>query len=163
MKHTNKQWKITGLMTLALFLLFSVCILGVLLTGGNVYRRITDKNAAAYRQRTAVQYLTTRIRQADVAGGIAVTELEGIPALQIQEQIDGRTYLTHIYCQDGYIRELYAQAGRELTPADGEPVIAARQLAFLWEPPMLTLQIQFADTTCRELALTLRSEQEAVS
>ena len=162
MKIARKQWKITGFMALALFLLFSVCILGVLLTGADVYSRLVENDRAAYDRRTALQYLTTKVRQADTAESIQVVDFAGIPALQISEQIQGKTYLTRIYCQDGYIRELLAEESRDLAPEDGELVLEAEQLDFVWEPPLLTLQIRFADSTVRQSVLTVRSEQEAV-
>ena len=111
----QRRWKITGFMALVLFLLFSLCILGVLLTGADVYGRITEKDRTAYDRRTAVQYLTTKIRQSDAHGNLAVTELDGIPALQLQEQVGDRVYVTHIYCAEGYIWELYAQQGSGLS------------------------------------------------
>lgn len=158
----QKRWKMTGFVALVLFLLFSVCVLGVLLTGGDVYRKITEKDRQVFDQRTAVQYLTTKVRQSDAAGNLAVTEFEGLPALQLREQVGDRVYVTHIYCMDGYLRELYAQEGSGLAPGDGERVLPAEHLDLQWTAPMLTFTLAFADGTQRQAALTLRSEQEMI-
>jgi len=158
----QRRWKITGFMALVLFLLFSLCILGVLLTGADVYRKITEKDRTTYDRRTAVQYLTTKIRQSDAHGNLAVTEIDGIPALQLQEQVGDRVYVTHIYCAEGYIWELYAQQGSGLSAKDGERVLEAASLDFRWDPPMLTINIGFADGTGRQLHVTVRSEQEMI-
>lgn len=158
----QKQWKMTGFMALVLFLLFSVCILGVLLTGGDVYRKITEKDRTAYDCRTAVQYLTTKVRQSDTADNLAVVEFEGFPALQLREQVGERTYVTQIYCMDGYLWELYAQEDSGLAPSDGERVLPAENLDLQWKPPVLTFTLTFADGTQRQATLTLRSEQEMI-
>lgn len=158
----QRRWKITGFMALVLFLLFSVCILGVLLTGADVYRKITEKDRQVFDRRTAVQYLTTKVRQSDADGNLRITEFDGIPAIQLREQLNGRTYLTNIYCADGYLWELYAQEGSSLSLEDGERVLKAESMALNWESPVLTIHIGFADNTQQQITLILRSEQEMI-
>lgn len=159
----QRQGKLTGFMALVLFLLFSLCVLGVLLTGADVYQRITQRDSAAYDRRTAVQYLTTKLRQSDETENLAVVDFEGIPALRLREQIGDRCYQTHIYCMDGYIWELYAREGSGLSPEDGAKVLPAESMQLQWEAPVLTVNIGFADGTQRQAVLTLRSEGERFS
>ena len=159
----QRQWKITGLIALVLFLLFALCILGVLLTGADVYNRITDADQTAYDQRTAIQYLTTKIRQSDEHGKVSVVELDGLQTLQLQETVGTRTYLTYIYCMDGYLWELYAREDHGLSTADGTKVMAAEQMKLQWLSPVLTIDIEFTDGSWRQAKLTLRSEQEMIA
>ena len=158
----QRRGKITGFMALVLFLLFSLCILGVLLTGADVYQRITQHDSAAYDRRTAVQYLTTKIRQSDEMDNLAVVDFEGIPALRLDEHVGDRVYQTHIYCMDGYIWELYARENSGLSPEDGTKVLPAEHMELQWESPVLTVQVGFDDGTARQAVLTLRSEQEMI-
>ena len=65
MKKRPIQHQLNGLMALLLFGVFAACVLAVLLTGANAYRRLTQRDQAAYLRRTCVQYLATRVRQAD--------------------------------------------------------------------------------------------------
>lgn len=58
-----------------LFGVFAGCVLGVLLTGADAYQRLTDRGQETFDERTAAQYLTTRVRQADAAGGVFVAPL----------------------------------------------------------------------------------------
>ena len=47
MKKRPIRHQIDGLIALLLFGVFSVCILAVLLTGADAYRRLTDRDQAA--------------------------------------------------------------------------------------------------------------------
>ena len=72
MKKRVTQHHLDGLIALLLFGLFAVCILAVLLTGAKAYRRLTQRDQAAYERRTSVQYIATRVRQADRLGGVTL-------------------------------------------------------------------------------------------
>ena len=64
--------RMDGLLALLLFALFAACVLAVLLTGARAYRRLTLRDQASYNTRTCVQYVATRVRQADTAAGVEV-------------------------------------------------------------------------------------------
>ena len=74
MKKEQENSKITGLMALLVFAVFAVCVLGVLLTGAGVYKRLVGSGAEDYSRRTAAQYVTTRVRQADRAGSVGLED-----------------------------------------------------------------------------------------
>ncbi len=63
MKKRPIQHQLNGLMALLLFGVFAACVLAVLLTGANAYRRLTQRDQEAYLRRTCVQYLATRVRR----------------------------------------------------------------------------------------------------
>ena len=96
MKNEQKQSRITGLMALVVFGVFAVCILAVLLTGANVYQRLVHRGTQDYDRRTAAQYVTTRIRQADRAGSVTVEDFDGLDALALREIINGETYYREV-------------------------------------------------------------------
>ena len=99
---------IDGLLALLLFGVFAVCVLAVLLTGARAYRGLTQRDQAAYSRRVCVQYIATRVRQADRAEGVSVEPFGEGDALVLSE--DG--YVTRVYHYDGYLMELYAKIGR---------------------------------------------------
>lgn len=98
--------------------------------GADGYQRLTQRDQEAYAQRTAAQYLATRIRQADTAAGITVEPFgsDGPDALLLHEQVEGTTYVTRVYCYEGYLRELFSAADAELLPADGEKILEMQNL-----------------------------------
>ena len=51
-------------------------------------------------------------------------------ALEMTETLDGIDFVTTIYCHDGSLCELYAEAGLRFSPEDGEAVAPAEGLSF---------------------------------
>ena len=140
-------------MALLLFGVFAVCILAVLLTGADAYRRLTQRDRAAYERRTCVQYVATRVRQSDRLDGVRLEEFNGTDCLVLDAEEE---YVTRIYCHDGWIMELYCAAGLEMDPEDGEPVMAAEGLGFTLEDGLLTITATDSQGTEQTLLLSLR-------
>lgn len=161
-KFTSKRY-MDGLLILLLFGVFAVSVLAVLLSGAGAYRRLTERDDRAYDRRTALQYVATRVRQADRQGAVAVRSFEGCPALILSEEIEGEVYETRIYHYDGYIRELFVWAEEEFLPEDGEKVLPAESLLVDWEEPGLQIRVLTEDGRWQELRLALRSGEGAAS
>lgn len=148
----EKTHKITDLLSLTVFALFALCVLAVLLTGGNVYRNLVRSGGETYADRTAVSYIATRVRQAQA---VTVEDFGGCDALVIREEANGKTYLTRIYCHDGYLRELYAAQASQLQPGDGEKILEAEAFSVSLADGLLTAVIDG-----NTLTLQLRSGRE---
>ena len=161
MKQRPNNRKADSLLALLLFGVFAVCILAVLLTGADAYRRLSQRDRESYDSRTAVQYLSTRVRQADRLGGVEAGSFEGCPALILPEEIDGVRYETRVYCYDGYLRELFAAADGGFLPSDGEKVLPAEALRVSAGEAALYLELCTADGQWQELTLYLRSGEGA--
>jgi hypothetical protein len=71
-----------------------------------------------------------KVRNADRAGDVQVGYFYGHSALLIQEEIDGRGFLTAIYLYDGAMRELFHERGTGLQPEDGTALVATEYLRF---------------------------------
>ena len=153
MKQKTIKHHIDGFIALLLFGVFAVCVLAVLLTGADAYRRLTRRDNAAYDRRTCVQYVATRVRQADTLDGVSVEDFGGTACLALR---DG-DYVTRVYCYDGWLMELYCAGGSELDPEDGERVMAAQALDLSLEDGMLTIAATDAQGTESTLLLSLRS------
>lgn len=153
MKKQPIRHQIDGLIALLLFGVFSVCILAVLLTGADAYRRLTQRDQAAGDRRTCLQYIATRVRQADRLDGVRVEDFNGVNALVFTE---GDGCVTRVYCYNGYIMELYAEEDLDLTLEAGESIMAAGDLDFSLANGRLTVS-QGAD----QIILSLRSGKGA--
>ena len=94
---------ISGLLVLLLFAVFAVCIMSVLLTGADAYRRLAHRDQESFGRRTVTQYIATKVRQNDAVGAITVHHFgeSGVKAdgdtLQMLEQLEGEEYCTRIY------------------------------------------------------------------
>lgn len=147
-----KQRKITDLLALLVFAVFALCILLVLLTGAGAYRNLVRQGQTQYHSRTALQYLSTRVRQAE---SVALEDFEGCEALACRERVGEKTYVTRVYCFDGWLRELFCAEMAQLSPEDGEKVLEADRISFQLETDLLTVQ-----TDGGKLTLLLRSGRE---
>ena len=144
-------------MVLVLFGVFAVCILSVLLTSADAYRRLAERDEKSYDQRVAAQYLATRVRQGDETGKIFVETFDGVDALVLQEEIDGEVYETRVYCYDGYLRELFAGKGEEFYVGDGEQILRAESMSLVQENRVIMAEITDPDGQVQGLTLYLRS------
>ncbi len=157
MRQENDH-SLNGLLAMVLFGVFAACVLSVLLTGTDAYQRLTERDQASYESRTAAQYIATRVRQADCAGGVSAGTFGDSDALELWETVGESTYVTRVYCYDGWLRELFTDAGGDFAPEDGEKVLEADSLAVtLSSFGLLTAQITSADGTVQQVVLTLRS------
>ena len=160
MKMEENRRKTNVLVVLLLFGMFAVCILAVLLTGAEAYGRLARRDRQSYDRRTAAQYLTARIRQSDRQGGVQVRPWGDGDALVFTEQIDSAEYETGVYCYGGYLRELFAAAGTQLSPDAGEKVLQIQSLTAKQEGNLITLRLTGPDGEEQELVVYLRSTQE---
>ena len=154
MREKQVKHHIDGLVALLLFGVFAACVLVVLLTGADAYRRLTERDQAAYERRTGVQYIATH------AGGVAVEDFGGTDALILGAD---ETYAARVYCYDGWLMELYCLAEEPMEPQDGQKIMEARALELSLEDGLLEASLTAADGTEDTLRLSLRSGEEAVS
>lgn len=159
MKRRTFRYQMDGLIALLLFGVFATCVLAVLLSGAGAYRRLVQRDDAAYNSRTCAQYLAARVRQADCEGGVAVEDFGGTPALALRE---GSGYVTRVYWREGYLMELYTSEDAELAPEDGEILLAADRLDLSMAEGLLTVEIT-AGGRSGTLRLSLRSGEGAAS
>ena len=158
----QKQSKITALAALLTAALFILCLLAVLLTGAERYRKAAEQGETAFAQRTAAGYLTARIRQGGQAGAVAVEDFGGQEALILRERIGEERYATRVYCRDGYLWELFAAEGGDFLPEDGQQLVELAALELKQEGRVLTVQLLHPDGSSQTLTFCLRSRKEAL-
>lgn len=156
MRKQGSQHHIDTLAALLLFGVFAVCVLTVLLTGADTYARITRRDGVTYDRRTCVQYVATRVRQADTYGGVSLAVFGGVKALVLRDWED-ENYITRVYYHDGYLMELYSEADLELFPDDGERIMACDWMRLSLEDGLLTIDLLDPQGEVTTLRLTLRS------
>lgn len=113
--------------TIALFAFFAAGAILVILFGARVYKSTVDKSAENYSSRTLLSYVTEKIHQNDRAGRVSVRELDGIPALELDNSDADTPYTTYIYLYDGSVRELTAIDGTDIQPGAGTAVLEAEE------------------------------------
>ena len=154
MRKKPIQHQVSALAVLLLFGVFAVCVLAVLLTGADSYRRLTDRDQAAYERRTCTQYIATRVRQSDRAGAIRVEDFDGSAALVLDADL---YYATWLYCRDGWLMELYCLAEERLKPEDGKQLMEAESMELTLEENLLSIRVVTSQGAEDTLLLSLRS------
>ncbi len=155
MKRQGTQHHIDTLAALLLFGIFAACVLTVLLAGAEAYRRVTERDREAYDRRTCVQYVATRVRQADAAGSVSLETFGGVKALVLKDGED-EEYLTRVYYHDGYLMELYSEAGLDMAPGDGEKVMPCDWIRLSLEDGLLKVDLLDPQGEVTTLYLSLR-------
>ena len=88
----------SALAPLLLFAVFASCVALILLFGADIYRNLSQRDQDNYQRRTAVQYVTTRIRQSDAEGMVFIGDFyEATPntsgdTLFLCEELDGKPF-----------------------------------------------------------------------
>ncbi|MEM1483344.1 DUF4860 domain-containing protein [Oscillospiraceae bacterium PP1C4] len=111
------------LFTLALFCVFAVSSLLVVIIGANVYKGTVKSMSRNFNIRTSLSYVSEKVRQNDTAGAVYLDHLDGETALVLEQNYNGADYQTWIYHYDGSLMELFTQKGNEVSPSDGQPIM----------------------------------------
>ena len=151
-----KKRNLTGVLVLLVFAVFMVSVLLVLLSGADTVQRLTQRDQRSYHHRTAVQYITTRIRQADADGSVSIDNSGAVNTLVLTEDIDGCPYQTRIYCCDGYLRAV-------LPPEFGEAILPMRDFRASWDGETVRVELFLPDGSPESVFLLLRSEGGSLS
>lgn len=154
MKRLEDHRKLTGLMAVLVFALFGISLLLVLLTGAKVCRDLTRRGGEETGARTVRDYLYTRARQGE---NLRVEDFGGCDALVTEETVAGVTYLTRVYCYEGWLRELFCAGDAQVSPEDGEKLLEADYLKLSLEGDLLRAR---TDPEEPALILYLRTGQE---
>lgn len=146
------------LFIIALFCVFAASSLVVVMIGANSYRQTTQKAEENYAGRTALSYVTQKVRQNDQSGGVGLDSLKGVPALTLSREIDGHSYITYIYHHEGQLKELFVDRETEAMPQDGQTIMEIQDLAIeRVESSLLRLSATEQDGKRQEVFMRIRS------
>jgi len=125
MEYHNKQSAHAAdfLFVTALFAVFALTAVLVLLMGARVYKSALSNMDTNYTARTSLTYVAEKIRQNDSGGEIAVRELDGLAALTLPAVYNNEEYVTYIYEYDGALRELFVRADSAFSPDAGASIL----------------------------------------
>lgn len=111
----NKKHSIEFIFVLFLFAMFVVMCLVLVNMGSTAYSNISKSNEEENKTRTAILYISNKIRSANGDKGISIEEKNGIDVLVINSSTEVSKYNTIIFCKDGYLKEATVLEGDEYT------------------------------------------------
>lgn len=141
---------------ISLFLLFVLAAMLVVVLGSNIYAGSVRGMSEHGEVRTAVSYITQKVRQDREQGAVSIESFGGSDALVLSENTDGTVYETRLYLYDGHLTELLAVQGSDLSPDAGTPVMTMQSLSFrMLSPELLRVAGTFRDGETVSFCLSL--------
>lgn len=107
---------ISGAFVFLLLGIFVVFSTWMVLLSAQFYHVTVEQTGIHNSQRALGSYLANVVRGNDVEGSVRVDRVGDADALCFEYDLDGLLCRTHIYCWDGYIRELFSDAEQGFTP-----------------------------------------------
>lgn len=156
----ERRFIVDILFVLALFGVFAVSALVLVTIGADVYQHTVQDMNRNYETRTAVSYLTEKVRQNDIYSedgnsGIRLTTLDDAPALMLTQSYDDTEYCTYLYLHEGYLKELFMQKGYSLGGSTLDAGVNIMELEALHmkqvTPSLLSVEMTTIEGDCHQI------------
>ena len=148
-----------SVLNFALMALFAMLSILIVIAGAKVYQSVGEAEIRSHNTRTAIAYLTNKVRASDEAGMVSVEEHSGQSVLVLSGVYGQKKYNTYIYCRDGALCESFSAASSPFDPQLGEPIAEARELQLLLDGALLRIGIVETDGTAHSVRLHLSAEE----
>ncbi len=147
---------------ICLMFLFIFSALTVITIGADIYQKNVVAVDENYYKRTACAYITEKIRQSDVNGGIFVKKIFDQDALVLQSEENGILYDTYIYDYEGNLMELFAMDElKDLYPKSGQKILELTKFDVKYVgPTTLSVDVILKDGTEESFLVTTKSVSE---
>lgn len=152
------------LFLLALFCAFLISALFIVLFGARIYKKTVVDMQTNYTSRTALSYVSEKLRQHDCADCVSVEITDGQPILALTQDMGGTKYCTYMFSYDGYLKEITIKAGEGVDLSSGQNLIELK--SFTAEEVLDSLYhftITDADDNVVDFYLSLYSHTNEVS
>lgn len=125
--RTKRKHIIDFIFPIALFVVFALCALTVLLLAAQIYQSTTENSSLNYTSRTGLSYISEKIHQNDVNGNVSIRELNGTPALAMEQIYNDAVYCTYIYTYDGELKELFVKNNAPAELSSGKTILEVKE------------------------------------
>lgn len=162
MESGKKQgYSIDSLFSVLLFFTLALCALSIIIMGARVYRNIVENMENNFTSRTALSYLSNKVKQHDVSGAISIEQRHGMNVLVMKEEINGVVYETLIYHKEGNLMELFAEEKMDLPLENGTVILEVEQVRFSMEKnSLLKTELTLSNGETVPLLLAIRSGEK---
>ncbi|MCI9218072.1 MAG: DUF4860 domain-containing protein [Dorea sp.] len=121
--HTKRKHMIDYLFPIALFFVFAISALTVLLLAARIYQSTTENSSLNYTSRTSLSYISEKIHQNDMDGKVTIGSFDGCDALIMEQNIDEDIYYTYIYANNKELKELFIKDGVTANASAGRTIL----------------------------------------
>lgn len=107
------------LFILALFAVFLICALFIVLFGAKIYGNTVKNSKIGFNSRTSLAYITEKIHQHDNSNGLEITGEGSDTTIALSQTVNGRDIVTYMYCYDNQLMEYTTNKGNVLNKQYG--------------------------------------------
>lgn len=119
---------VDALFLLALFGVFLICALFIVLFGAKIYKNTVKSSEDSFIERTCYTYITEKVRQNDNAKGISIEDGDNGSIVKLTKTVNDSDYITYLYCDGEYLKEYTTSAGNPLSASSGTNIIELNEL-----------------------------------
>ena len=152
------------LFTIALFGVFAISALSVILIGADVYRSVTGRAATTYSTRTALSYIAQKFHSMDTGCPAELLHFTDTDALVLYQEYHDELYATYIYEKEGTLRELFTRADTSFDADAGNTILESCTIRMEQvEDSLFYLEITAPDQQSAGMYLRQKSEGRKLS
>lgn len=112
---------VDALFLLALFGVFLICALFIVLFGAKIYKKTVSNSDINFNTRTAHSYISEKIRQNDNSYGITLYSDDSV--IVLTSEYGDRLFNTYLYYYDGYLCEYTTNEGNSFNKEFGSKIM----------------------------------------
>jgi len=116
--------------SLMVFCIFAMLAFSSIMLGAVAYKNIAGTSRDGSEARICLSYIWSTVKNYDVAESVYVEDFHGISALYVDEVYGETLYHTIIYHHDGWVCELFTEAGVEHPLGNGVRIMEVDSLRF---------------------------------
>jgi len=143
---------------MVLFFVYAGSALLLSVLGISSYSRTVGVLQEGFNERSGILYISQKVQQSDVGGGVQLSTYQGNDALVLVEQVTGDGFETWIFIQDGYLCELLIASGSDIIPAQAQRIMPMKEMSLGLSPDnLLSVSVLTETDTVNTINLALRS------
>lgn len=119
----KRRHMIDFLFPVALFFVFALSALSLILLAAGIYRSTTENSSLQYTARTGLAYIGEKICQNDENGAVYLGSLDGYEALVLEQRYEEESYYTYIYAYGQELKELFIKDGVATAAENGKTIL----------------------------------------
>lgn len=123
----------------ALFCVFVVCLLLIVVIGVSTYTSVSSDQTLANDRRLATSFIVNEVRANDELSSVASGMGPEGPSLVLTSSIEGEDYETRFYLYKRNIMQEYKQANRPYVPEEAVTVVPSNTFSFEYDDGLLTV------------------------
>lgn len=127
--RTQQNHMIDFLFPVALFFVFAVSAMTVILLATGIYSSTTEHSSLNYTARTSLSYICEKIHQNDIDGDVAIGSFDGCDSLILKQTHQQDTYQTYIYVYNNELKELFVKEGVSASAKNGRTILAVEDFS----------------------------------